>query len=66
MRQRREFRAGNFLNNQSASITLTAQTGDRHPAHRKRDLHGISKAKRGIRCNFRLRSIYHRRFRNFR
>jgi hypothetical protein len=60
--QRREFLAGNFFNNQSVTIALTAQTGDRHPAHRKRDLHGISKAQRSIRRNFRLRSICHRRF----
>jgi len=57
MSQRRKFLAGNFLNNQSATIALTAQTGDRHPAPRKSDFHGISKAKRRGRSNFRLRSI---------
>ena len=46
MSQRREFLAGNLFNNQPATIALTAQAGDRHPAHRKRDLHGISEAKR--------------------
>jgi hypothetical protein len=63
--QRRKFLAGNLLNYQSVAIALASQTRDRHSAHRKRDLHGISKAKRSIRRNFRLRSIYHRRFRKF-
>jgi hypothetical protein len=62
MRQRREFLAGNFLNNQSVPVALTSQTRDRHSAHRKRDLHGISKAQRSIPCNFGSRSICHRRF----
>jgi hypothetical protein len=59
--QRRKFLAGNLFNYQSVAITLTSQARDRHSAHRKRDLHGITKAKRRIRCNFRLRSVRHRR-----
>jgi hypothetical protein len=62
MGQRCEFFAGNFLDNQSVTIALTSQTRNRYSAHRKRDLHGISKAKRRVESNFRLRSIRHRRF----
>lgn len=61
MRQRGKFFAGNLLDNQSVAIALTAQTGDRHFSERKRDLRGISKAKGSIWCNFRLRTICHRR-----
>jgi hypothetical protein len=57
MSQRCEFFAGNFLDNQSVTIALTSQTRNRYSAHRKRDLHGISKAKRRVESNFRLRSI---------
>jgi hypothetical protein len=62
MSQRSKFLAGNPLSYQSVAIALTAQTRDRHSAHRKCDLHGIGKAKRRVGCNFRLRSIGHRRF----
>ena len=65
MNQRREFLAGNLLNNQSVTIALTSQTRDRHSSHRKCDFHRISKAKWGIRCNFWLRSICHRRLRSY-
>jgi hypothetical protein len=62
MSQRGKFLAGNLLNYQSVAIALTAQTRDRHSAHRKCDLHGIGKAKRRVWCNFRLPSICHQRF----
>jgi hypothetical protein len=60
--QRSKLLAGNLFNYQSIAIALTSQTRDRHPAQRKCDLHGISKAKRSIWRNFSLRSICHRRY----
>jgi hypothetical protein len=59
--QRSKFFAGNLLNHQSVAIALASQARYRHSSHRKCDLHGISKAKRGMRRNFRLQSIHHRR-----
>jgi hypothetical protein len=63
--QRCELLAGNFLNYQSVAITLTSQTGDCHSPHRKCDLHGISKAKRGVGSDFGPVLIRHRAFREF-
>jgi len=60
--QRGKFFAGNFFNDQTVTVALTSQASDRHTSQRKCDLHGISKAKRRIRHNLRLRSIYHRGF----
>jgi hypothetical protein len=65
MSQRCEFLAGNFLNNQSVPIALTSQTRDRHSPHRKRDLHGISKAQRGVGSDCGPVLISHRAFREF-
>jgi len=55
--QRREFLAGNFLDNQSITIALTSQTRNCHSSQRKRDLHGVGKAQGSIWCDFRSRSI---------
>jgi hypothetical protein len=65
MGQRCEFLAGNFLNNQSIPIALTSQTRDRHSSHRKRDLHGISKAQRGVGSDFGPVLISHQAFCEF-